>query len=87
MKGKVKLTEGQLKEIVKNAVSSILKEQEDPNAIIDEIGAKVEPLYKELATLNYLYQGYTAAGFLGSVVADLKAATERLGHLMYIVNH
>ena len=86
MKAGLKLNESKLKEIVKNAVSSILKEQEDPNAIIDEIGAKVEPLYQQLVKLNYIYSGYKG-GFLGSVVEDLKQAKERLEHLMYIVNH
>jgi len=86
MKNKIKITESELKEIVKDAVSSILKEQEDPNAIIDEIGAKVEPLYKEIARLCYIYEHYQG-GFLGSIVKDLKVASECLEHLMYIVNH
>ena len=86
MKKPINLTENDLKQIVENVVSTIIKEDIDPNKAIDEIGIKVEPMYQELRKLVYLYENYKG-GFLGSVVEDLKVAYERLEHLMYIVNH
>ena len=89
MKKSIKITENDLKEIVKESVEKILTEADfNENALIDKIGMEVEPIYKKLVGLKYIYEGYAAnQGFLGSVAKDLVEATNRLEHLIYLVNH
>ena len=90
MKKPINITESDLKRIVKESVEKILTEAApvDENALIDKIGMEVEPLYKKLAGLKFVYESYAGnQGFLGSVVKDLVDATNRLEHLIYIVNH
>ena len=83
----IKINESDIHAIVEDAVKSIIKEN-DSNMLIDKIGSDVEPIYRQLVKLKFIYNDYASKGsFLGSVIADLTEACNRLEHLMYIVNH
>lgn len=84
----MKISENKLKKIVRESIDNVMGESVDENAIIDKIGVEVEPLYKTLVKLSYIYEEYANKNsFLGSVVKDVIEAKDRLEHLIYIVKH
>ena len=57
MKKSTKLTEKNIRKIVKESINKILKEENYNNAndIIDSIGMEIEPIAKKMSELKFIY--------------------------------
>lgn len=97
MKKRIRLTEQDIHNIVKESVKNVIQEDfSQDNQIINKIGEQIEPINKMFAEMNYMYgsylesclrQGGNGFGFMGKFAKAFKDVVDGLSTMEMIYNH